>query len=267
MFLFQIAGIALVALVPETELFNIEAAVLGVSQFFFILLPALWAVKRTPLPISGFFPPMSVQSAVGVLAFIAALASFQVFASGWAALQESLMPDNLREIFQTLQKEIEAMYLSLLKGDGLNLYLAIAAGAVAPAICEEFLFRGFLFASLLKRMTPAAAIAVSGIFFGLIHFNPIDVVALVGIGFLLGTAAYASGGLILPMALHFFNNLFGVIIINSVEFTQFEDEVSAIPAEAAAGLALGGFVLTVAFSYAGWKSYKDAYLRGDSADF
>ena len=83
--------------------------------------------------------------------------------------------------------------------------------AVIPAICEETLFRGFVQKSFEQRLKPLWSILITGIFFGLYHFNPYGLVALIALGLYFGYAAYASNSIFVPIALHFFNNFIAVL--------------------------------------------------------
>ena len=49
--------------------------------------------------------------------------------------------------------------------------LSVLAIAVAPAVCEELLFRGLVLHSLLPLLRTAGAVAASALLFGLIHLD------------------------------------------------------------------------------------------------
>jgi membrane protease YdiL (CAAX protease family) len=89
---------------------------------------------------------------------------------------------------------------------GLPTQLAMSLGA---AVGEELVFRGGIFRIAEQRLGTAAALAVSGVLFGLLHAaNPgataVSTVAIaVEAGALLGMVYSASGSLWLPMGLHF----------------------------------------------------------------
>jgi len=77
--------------------------------------------------------------------------------------------------------------------------------AIAPALCEEFFFRGMLQRSLLKNRAPWKAIAISALVFGGFHTINNSVVAIdrliptTLVGIVLGYLAYKSNS-ILPAA-------------------------------------------------------------------
>jgi len=79
---------------------------------------------------------------------------------------------------------------------------------VAP-ICEEFLFRGFMFRALANWHGPWLAAAITAILFGLVHglsAPAIDLAPLAFLGFVLCALYYLSGSLYPCIALHAINN-------------------------------------------------------------
>lgn len=83
--------------------------------------------------------------------------------------------------------------------------------AVVPALCEETFFRGFVQKSFEQKLKPLWSILITGIFFGLYHFNPYGLIALIALGVYFGYAAYASNSIFVPITLHFFNNFVAVL--------------------------------------------------------
>jgi uncharacterized protein len=93
--------------------------------------------------------------------------------------------------------------------------LAITAGILAP-IFEELLFRGLLLRALMRRMSAWAAVVVSSVAFGAVHFlDPATIPiapALIGLGLVSAVLAVRSGGLLRSIALHMGFNLVTVVI-------------------------------------------------------
>lgn len=92
---------------------------------------------------------------------------------------------------------------------GLLALFGVAVVVVAP-LAEEIFFRGLIFRGLDGVWAGWAAIAVSGIAFGVFHLNPAVVVPFSVIGMLFAWAFKASGSLWVTVIAHF--------IINSVSF-------------------------------------------------
>ena len=84
--------------------------------------------------------------------------------------------------------------------------------AFAPAVCEEFFFRGMLQRSLLKNWSPWKAILVSAVVFGGFHTISNSVVAIdrliptTLVGLVLGYLAYKSDSILPGMILHAVHN-------------------------------------------------------------
>ena len=84
--------------------------------------------------------------------------------------------------------------------------------AIAPAVCEEFFFRGMLQRSLLKKQSPWQAIAISALVFGGFHTINNSVVAIdrliptTLVGIVLGYLAYKSNSILPGVILHAIHN-------------------------------------------------------------
>ena len=86
------------------------------------------------------------------------------------------------------------------------------AVAVAPAICEEIAFRGFVMGSL-SDFGDGFAILISSMFFGMMHTGISGILFAFSVGLLLGFIRKISGSLIPSMIVHFLNNAYAVFMI------------------------------------------------------
>ncbi|HWL94197.1 MAG TPA: ABC transporter permease subunit/CPBP intramembrane protease, partial [Phycisphaerae bacterium] len=114
------------------------------------------------------------------------------------------------EAMRMLEQQYEMLF-----GDA-PLWLLIAVVAVAPAICEELLFRGFLLAGLRDRLSTFKAVLMVGLIFGLYHYQieRIPIISLMGM--LLTFVCLRSGSIFLAMLIHVANNGLGVASTRSV---------------------------------------------------
>ena len=62
-----------------------------------------------------------------------------------------------------------------------------------PAVCEELLIRGYVQTRLVARWGCVIGIALSGLFFGLIHMDRVQTPVMIFVGSYLGWAAYRTG--------------------------------------------------------------------------
>ncbi len=111
------------------------------------------------------------------------------------------------------EQKVVSMFQDTHPGLLLNLFVVIAV-VIAP-IVEEFVFRGFVFNALLRRMPLALAAILSGILFGAVHGEPIVIAPLAIGGAVLAWIYYSSGSLWSSMLAHAtFNaiNLAGVLV-------------------------------------------------------
>lgn len=102
---------------------------------------------------------------------------------------------------------------------------------------EEWLCRGMLLRGLLnysrsegrRGIRPAAAIAISALFFAAIHLNPWQAVPAFALGCLFGYVYYRTGSLNLTMLMHFTNNTFALIISNIDSIKDAENFMEVMP--------------------------------------
>jgi sodium transport system permease protein len=87
-------------------------------------------------------------------------------------------------------------------------WLVILAIAVAPAVCEELAFRGFVLSGFVRSGRPGVAIVLSSLAFGIVHMVPQQVFNAMLLGLLLGLFALRSGSLLPGILFHLtFNSL------------------------------------------------------------
>lgn len=91
-----------------------------------------------------------------------------------------------------------------------GLTAAIVAGVLAPAVCEEFMHRGVILASMRGKYNDAFITVAGGFFFGLFHLDAPRFLGTAAMGMALTYAGLRSRSLLLPMLLHFINNLYSL---------------------------------------------------------
>ena len=85
--------------------------------------------------------------------------------------------------------------------------------ALIPAFCEEILFRGFIQRGM-ERLGIGWSVFLSGLLFGLFHFDFQRFAAQALIGFISAYAVYRTGSIFNGMILHFMNNGFLTLFLN-----------------------------------------------------
>ena len=89
--------------------------------------------------------------------------------------------------------------------------LALTAIALAPAVCEEIAFRGFVMGSLAD-FGQKFAVLFSSFIFGMMHGTLSGMVFAFLVGLLLSFIRRLSGSLIPSMTVHFLNNAYAVLM-------------------------------------------------------
>ncbi|MEZ6062147.1 MAG: ABC transporter permease subunit/CPBP intramembrane protease [Planctomycetaceae bacterium] len=130
----------------------------AVSVAIFVLVPLVLAKLANVSTVTGFAftKPAAAMMIVAVL----------LGTSLWVFVYEMnlfIISDARVEVLKELT---ERMKLDL---NAVPLAVKLLGLAIAPALCEEFFFRGFLQNSLRTRLSAAGAIAGSAILFGLFH--------------------------------------------------------------------------------------------------
>lgn len=162
---------------------------------------AFWLLRRPlRLLLGGTFTSgraWLLAMGCGATLWVASLGLFELQYSIWAP------PDGYLEMFRLLHERLRP------RGP-LDALVSLLAIAIAPALCEELLFRGLLLPSLLRAVGTAAAIVASAVLFGLIHLDAtpsgapslyrVPFAIFVGLG--LAILRLVSGGLQAPALAH-----------------------------------------------------------------
>jgi len=95
-----------------------------------------------------------------------------------------------------------------------NVWLNIMSHAIIPAITEEILFKGLIFTILKKYYSTITAVIIASLMFAGLHMSFIRIIPLLVFSCYTFWLYLRSGNIILPMLLHFTNNLFVMVLIN-----------------------------------------------------
>ena len=133
--------------------------------------------------------------------------TWSVIAALGAVIPSAWIQEHMPELPNLVEQEFD-MILS-------NRWGYVSIGLLAP-LSEEIVFRGAVLRSLLKaeRLPVWGAIAVSAVFFALIHFNPAQMPHALLIGLLLGWMYWRTGSVLPGVAFHWANNSIAYIVYN-----------------------------------------------------
>ena len=85
--------------------------------------------------------------------------------------------------------------------------------ALAPALCEELMFRGYILGSMTAKYKMSSAVIVSAVIFGLYHMSASKFLTTTILGVLLCFIAVQSGSILPGMLMHFINNALSCIVM------------------------------------------------------
>lgn len=97
--------------------------------------------------------------------------------------------------------------------DGISFWQAGLIIAIIAPICEELVFRGYLFSGLRSKGSAVFAILLSSLIFGIYHMSLLKLFTTGFLGILLCLALEYSGSIFIPMLMHIMNNAFSVILM------------------------------------------------------
>jgi sodium transport system permease protein len=92
--------------------------------------------------------------------------------------------------------------------------------ALAPAICEEIAFRGFVLSGLRHLGSTTAALVISSLFFAVTHGMLQQSLSAFGVGLVIGFIAVRTGSLIPCIAFHLTHNSLTVMLSRMADDTQ-----------------------------------------------
>ncbi|HET6423490.1 MAG TPA: CPBP family intramembrane glutamic endopeptidase, partial [Planctomycetaceae bacterium] len=96
--------------------------------------------------------------------------------------------------------------MAAMSSDHLPAWLVLLAFALAPAVCEELAFRGFILSGFRRTGRDRLAIILSGLAFGVMHLIPQQVLNAALLGMLLGWIAVRTRSLWPGIVFHFVYN-------------------------------------------------------------
>lgn len=183
---------------------GLELAGTVVQDIAFVLTAVLFAGlgERTPRSWQFGLRPTPARRAIGLV--LLTIAAFLIFSAIWAAALDVNTEE--KELLRQLGANETALLLAL---------SALLTTVIAP-ICEEMLFRGYIFAALSKWKGWLPGAAITGVLFGAVHAGSApsaDLVPLAVLGFALCVLYRRTGSLYPCIATHSLNNslAFGVL--------------------------------------------------------
>jgi membrane protease YdiL (CAAX protease family) len=186
------------AMARNAELMKVPLRVaVTVSQFLLMLLPTLWIVKSWHSSNVLKYIRLTRSSLADIALGVAAAACF--FPLNIAMSNFFVRQLNIPEFYIKISESLFTSYTIP------EFAWIVFVVCVTPAICEEIFFRGCV-QRTFERTLGWWSILLTGFLFGLYHLQPLGLLNLSGLGFLMGLFYYIGKSLLPSMALHFTNN-------------------------------------------------------------
>jgi membrane protease YdiL (CAAX protease family) len=210
--------------------------VLVVSEFGFMLAPALWAVKHWHSSRVRNYIRLK-KSSLSWVALTVVSTAFLIPASNLIAgvlIRQLHIPHQLQNMnagIFTSSSAYEFLWLTFVV-------------CITPAFCEEIFFRGFI-QRTFERTIGGKSVLLTGLFFGLFHFQPLGLITLATLGILFGYFFYRTRSLLPSMAAHFTNNM--IAILSAYQFKNFPPSLILIINQNPLWFALGTLPIGIGF--------------------
>lgn len=173
---------------------------LVLTELLFLAL-AVGTALLHKTPLREVFP-MSMPSLREVIGVVVLVVVGLLLSIVCVMLVITLLPRSFAEL------EFLSEFLST---DGQSLLASVLVIALLPAMCEEALQRGAILSHLRSLKHDWLIILISGALFGLFHLSVSKFLSTGVLGALLAYLMVKKNNIVLPMLMHFLNNLLGTL--------------------------------------------------------
>ena len=212
--------VALLLMVYAGGMMSLSYPLAGVivPQFFIGVLPILAAVyiKADLRQVFAIHKP-GARNLIGAVILVIGAASVSL-----------LLSNVLSYFFPENSESLNESYLNML--DGVPFVAALLLIALTPAVCEELLFRGYMFTAFRRKMSLSKAIVCVSVLFAISHMSLIKILPTAILGVALAYAVYVSNSIFTSSLMHFLNNGFSVFLLyygDNIPLLQ--DEQAGLP--------------------------------------
>lgn len=218
------------------HLFSDLISVLIVSEFAFIVAPALIYTILNRYNLSRTFHITPIRFTTVLIVIITTIAAFFLVAV-IAALQGMIFPpsEDYKVIWEFILREFHRVPLVI------TLFLM----SVMPGVCEELLFRGFLLHGMRKKCSDRSAIIIVGFLFGALHLDPYRFFPISLLGIVFGYMVVKTGSIFSGIVAHSTNNAIIVVLSYAALTAQNSDILLSPPPQSEQITALQTLILVI----------------------
>lgn len=173
------------------------------SQSLIIALPVFFFLRWLRLPVKAV---LSIRKPTSFLILPAAILLAPLTVLAACAIMA------VQDVFLPAPRALNELLMQVLLPEGKPLWLVVSAVALAPAICEELLFRGCVQGILIRSLPPKVVLPITAVAFGLFHMSAFRVLPTSFLGLVLCLITYRFRSIYPSMLLHFCHNFLSIII-------------------------------------------------------
>lgn len=134
----------------------------------------------------------------------------------------------LSAAFPSGAEGMNEQYMQIL--DGVSFGQGLLLMALLPAVCEEIMFRGYMFTAFKNRISLTKAIVIVSLLFGVSHMSIIKILPTALLGVVLAYAIHKSESIVTSSLIHFANNALAVVMMfYGTEVAFLNDEAMTVP--------------------------------------
>lgn len=211
--IYLILGIALLTIGFWAQSHEIYSGLL-ITEYIIILVPNLIYLKLKKLPLKEVLRLNKITIKQGVMSFLIVIFSYPI------AVFLNLVVITIVNTFT------EAMPNSVPIPKDLGQYIfSLFIISITPGICEEIMFRGAIM-NAYSRLGRRSSIIISGILFGLFHFNLLNLAGPIFLGIIFGIIVYKTNSIYSSIVGHVTNNTIALTI--GYVFTKYQGEIDEL---------------------------------------
>ncbi len=206
LFIFLVDFDSLISVKSNDKAFMMLSIV--IPQVFIFLIPSIvfayraGSIKKS-LYLQWKFP------VIWLLPILIGWLALDMFSSALISLLIYVLPESASAWLSNELYKVDLLYRSTfgtLGNDLIGISLIILSGAVIPAFCEEFLFRGTFLSKTLEYISPYKTLSFTSLLFAIVHLQLITIPQLFIFGFYLGIVVLITKSIYPAIIIHFINN-------------------------------------------------------------
>lgn len=193
--------LAIVLIVYLGGILQLKYGIFGVfgTQMIILLVPLLMAIyTKKDLRKTYSFHKTGILSFLGGILLIIGTLFVGILVS---AVMSMIFPESAGAVTDAFDGIMDN-----------GVWISLLVIAITPAICEEMMFRGYIYSAMKNRYKTVTAILIVAAVFGVYHMSIVKFLTTGLLGGMLCYAVYATGSIFPSMLMHCLNNMISVLV-------------------------------------------------------